>query len=395
MARTYGAVYFDIWRDRDFRALSHTEKYVYWALIFQPRLNGAGLLDYMPDRWADESGDMTAAEIEMTVKSLIVKRYVVLDESTRELLIRTYVRNSKVWKMPKAFAAVIPAAKEIQSSKLRHVLLADLDKIPLGELSEAPAANGGPSVRAKVDAYLVKLRAVLDDGEPDDPAGLDGSDAQPPQGYLSGADRVSVPNGYPTNTESVPSSTRVRAQAVPVQVHVPVQVPNPPALASVTLLPLPVEPEPDAASPQGDDGALFDAPPNSSASKPRNGSKPKKPANGKLPDPEVEARKKLADELTREWWERLSEKPSGKNAFIAARQIIYGLLEANHAPEAVAEAAKRAGLSMTIKSLEYRLQQIKDEQGRVVVPFQRRGAYIESDDRAYGPLASAFDSSGA
>jgi hypothetical protein len=35
------------------------------------------------------------------------------------------------------------------------------------------------------------------------------------------------------------------------------------------------------------------------------------------------------------------------------------------------------------------------KQARAQVPGQRRGAYVESDDRAYGPLASAFESSGA
>lgn len=254
MARTYGAVYLDIWRDKDFLALPHTEKYMYWALIFQPKLNRAGLLDYMPDRWADDSGDMTTAEIEVAIKGLAAKRYVVLDASTHELLIRTYVRNSEVWRMPKAFASVIPAAKEIRSSRLRHVLLADLDKIRLGELSEAPGANGAASIRAKIDAYLVTLRSVLDDGEPDDPAGLDESEPDDPQSYGPRAERVSVPNEYGTDTGLVPSGTRVHAQAVPLplQVPVPVQVPTPSALASVTRLPLPVEPEP-----QQDDGALF------------------------------------------------------------------------------------------------------------------------------------------
>lgn len=272
MARTYGAIYLDIWRDKDFRALTHTEQYLYWALIFQFQLNGAGLLDYMPSRWAEATSNLTAADVEETIKSLIAKRYVVHDPSTHELLVRTYVRNSKVWKMPKAFAAVIPAAAQIQSSKLRHVLLADLDKIPLEELSEAPAANGGPSVRAKVDAYLVKLRAVLNDGEPDDPAGLDGPDAELLEGYPPETERVSVPNAYGTDTDSAnPStSTRACARAVPLQVHVPVPVPSsvaPAALPSretdtgahLTLIHgLPAD-EPTADEEQNDDpAALFE-----------------------------------------------------------------------------------------------------------------------------------------
>jgi hypothetical protein len=237
MARTYGAIYLEIWRDKDFRALSHTEQYVYWALVFQPQLNGAGLLDYMPSRWAEATSDMTTADVELTLKSLIAKRYVIHDASTHELLVRTYVRNSKVWKMPKAFAGVIPAAAQIQSSKLRRALLADLDKIPLGELSEAPGTNGGPSVRAKIDGYLLKLRAVLDDGEPDDPAGLGEPEADSVRESASGTERVSVPNAYGTDTDSANpvTSTRVRARAVPVQVPVQVPVPVPSTVAPAAL----------------------------------------------------------------------------------------------------------------------------------------------------------------
>ncbi len=357
MARTYGAIYLDIWRDKDFRALTHTEQYLYWALIFQFQLNGAGLLDYMPDRWAEATSDMTTADVEMTIKSLIAKRYVVHDPSTHELLVRTYVRNSKVWKMPKAFAGVIPAAAQIQSSKLRRVLLADLNKIPLGELSEAPASNGGPSVRAKVDGYLVKLRAVLDDGEPDDPAGLDEPDPELPEGYEPDAERVSVPNACGTDTDSANpiTSTRVRARAVPVQVHVPVQV----------LTPL----APDA---------LFDvevpASPTHGAAKPRKAAKPKAPAKAKPPvDPEVAARNKLAVELAQEWYDAQSPKPTGK--FVAYQQIVYRLLEAEHDPDAVAEALKRCGFALTLPAAEFKLKKIQEERDRVVVPFQRRGAH--------------------
>jgi hypothetical protein len=263
MARTYGAVYLDIWRDKDFRALTHTEQYLYWALIFQLQLNGVGLLDYIPSRWAEATSDMTTADVEVTIKSLIAKRYVVHDPTTHELLVRTYVRNSKVWKMPKAFAGVIPAAAQIQSSKLRRALLADLDKIPLGELSEAPATNGGPSVRAKIDAYLEKLRAVLDDGEPDDPAGLDESDLELQQGHEADAERVSVPNAYGSDTGSANpgTSTRACAQPVPLQVHVPVQVPTPLApLASVTVLPV-AAPEPPHPVPAIEPVALFECAP--------------------------------------------------------------------------------------------------------------------------------------
>jgi hypothetical protein len=138
-------------------------------------------------------------------------------------------------------------------------------------------------------------------------------------------------------------------------------------------------------------GALFEV---AEPTRPRKTASRKTPAKDKPPvDPETAARNKAAASLTREWWDGLAQKPAGKHAFIATQQIFRSLLDAGHAPGAIAEAAARAGLSMTLKSLEFRLQQIQEERARVVVPFQRpaHAAYRESDDREYRPLSSAFD----
>lgn len=159
-------------------------------------------------------------------------------------------------------------------------------------------------------------------------------------------------------------------------------------LATVTLLPLPSLIE-TAAVPQAPDGALFEAP-TEPAPNPRGGKKPKKPAAPK--SPEEEALDKLAAELTREWYEALPQKPLGN--YIGRRQIIRALLVSGHRPDDIAEAAKRCGVSLTGNAMEYRLAQIIERRS-AAVPFQRHSAYVESDDRVYGPLASAFDSTGA
>lgn len=128
------------------------------------------------------------------------------------------------------------------------------------------------------------------------------------------------------------------------------------------------------ADAQGTDGAgaLFDVAPG--AAEPSRQTKARKSATR---SPEDEARNKLADEITRQWWDRLDKKPVGKNAFIARRQIVLALLEAGHEPDAVAEAAKRSGISMTTGGMEYQLQRLADEAARAanVVPFQRANGH--------------------
>lgn len=120
-------------------------------------------------------------------------------------------------------------------------------------------------------------------------------------------------------------------------------------------------------------GTLFGPPAaegtSADAGKPRGKPKPKQA------DPEIEARNKLAVEITRTWWEGCSKKPSGK--FVGRQQIVYGLLEAGHDPADLAEALRRCDFSMTRGSAELNLKRLGEERERAsgsnVVPFQRNG----------------------
>lgn len=243
MARTFGAIYLRIWRNQDFRALSHTEQYLYWALIFQPKLNRAGLLEYSPRRWADANSSMTVHDVEITIKSLEAKQYVVLDESTNELLVRTYVRNDEAWKQPKVMASVVSAANEIESPKLRHALLLELDRIPVEELSDAPGLNGGPSIRSKIEKSIGQLRTILGGDGPDGSGGHRYPTDTPREGYRTATDSPEVPEARATNTPAVPMAIATSQRPAPEPAPEP-------------------EPEPfDAASAAMDPVALFDAAP--------------------------------------------------------------------------------------------------------------------------------------
>lgn len=243
MARTFGAIYLRIWRNQDFRALSHTEQYLYWALIFQPKLNRAGLLEYSPRRWADANSSMSVHDVEITIKSLEAKQYVVLDESTNELLVRTYVRNDEAWKQPKVMASVVSAANEIESPKLRHALLLEMDRIPVEELSDAPGLNGGPSVRSKIEKSITQLRKVLGGDGPNGSGGYRYPTDTPEEGYRMATDSPEVPEARGIDTPAVPMAIATSQRPAPE--------------------PAPeLEPEPfDAGSAVGHPVALFEAAP--------------------------------------------------------------------------------------------------------------------------------------
>lgn len=277
MARTFGAVYLRIWRDQDWRTLSHTEQYLYWTLIFQPKLNRAGLLEYSPRRWAEGNSTLTVPDVEATIKSLELRGYVVLDEGTNELLIRTYVRNDEAWKQPKVMASVVSAANEIESPKLRYALLLELDRIPVDELSDSPGPNNGPSIRSKVQKSIAQLRVILGGGHPGGSGG-----GQRPEGDRTDGYR------YPTDTPGIPDA---KGTGAPVDTR-PVATSQRPA---PTPAPEPA-PEPAAASVQGSAPlALFDAAPAARA------------------DEEAKESELNAGTLVAEWLEyRKDERPSGR-----------------------------------------------------------------------------------
>ena len=365
MARTFGAIYLRIWRDQDWRTLGHTEQYLYMSLVCQPKLNRAGLLEYSPRRWADANATLSIHDVEVAVKNLEQRHYIVLDESTNELLVRTYVRNDEAWKQPKVMASVVSAANEIESPKLRHALLLELDRIPVEELSDAPGPNNGPSIRSKIEKCITQLRAILGGDGPYDPGRADPPADTPTEGYRSATDTPGIPDAKGTRTH-----VDTRAVA-PSQRPAPTPAPEP-------------EPEPSFAS-----GTLFDPPAAEAgladADKPRG----KRQSAPSAKSSEEQARSNLAKQLTDSWWQGLEIRPAEKNAFLAARQIVYGLLEAGHAPDAIAEAARRCEYSLTIKSMQFQLKRLAEERERDtsnVVPFRRSapGPYQNpTDPNAY------------
>jgi hypothetical protein len=143
----------------------------------------------------------------------------------------------------------------------------------------------------------------------------------------------------------------------------------------------------NAASTDSSD-ALFDAPPTKAkpkrSRKPRGDGSEKKAESG---DSETAARNKLAVELAQQWYAACEKKPSG--SFVGRQQIVYGLLEAGHEPDDIAEALGRCGFSMTRNSAEYQLKRLAEERQRdasVVVSIHRgksTGAYRDDPNRDY------------
>ena len=140
MGRPYAKLYRDIWTDPDLRALGRDARYVYIFLFSQPDLNAAGVLPLTVRRWAGTAG-MTPEEMTGTLALLNDHRYVVIDDATEELLIRTYIRNDELWRIPNTLYAVVRDAARTVSPTLRATLAAELAALPVDNLTGKRAAD--------------------------------------------------------------------------------------------------------------------------------------------------------------------------------------------------------------------------------------------------------------
>ncbi|WIY05447.1 hypothetical protein QRX60_16950 [Amycolatopsis mongoliensis] len=125
------------------------QQWLFEALLSQPTISNAGVLALTPRPWARLAEDMTAERVEAALAGLAAKRYVVLDEDTGELLVRTFMRNDGVSSNGKVFKNALKVALQVQSEALRRVLAAELRKVGTEDARQA-AAELAPDADAPV-----------------------------------------------------------------------------------------------------------------------------------------------------------------------------------------------------------------------------------------------------
>lgn len=167
MARTHGRIMAAIWSDPDFIAMRATAQRMFMFLLSQPDLSHAGLLPMRVNRWAKKAEDLSSRSVRAELDYLAERDYVVVDEDTEEVLIRTMVRNDGVYKQPKVMIRMREDARQIESPMLRAAFRQELDRLPLHELSDRPGGPAGdlPSTRSQVSAVVDTLRDDFADAE--------------------------------------------------------------------------------------------------------------------------------------------------------------------------------------------------------------------------------------
>lgn len=242
MARGHGRILTSIWEDADFLALEEREQRLYLFLISQPNLNHAGLLDLTLRRWSRKASGLTSAELEKLLQTLEAARFIVMDDDTEELLIRSFIRNDGVWRMPKVMGAMVSGALEISSKRLQQALLAEVSRIPLEELSDEPAKlrNGseGPSIRQQVAEHIDTLRKAFGNPDRDPSEGGNGTPSATPFGTPSDTPQEPPAEGGPKGSTRGRAAPHVRAAPAPAPTPAPTPATAPLGVAELVELSL-------------------------------------------------------------------------------------------------------------------------------------------------------------
>jgi hypothetical protein len=189
MPRSEARIFTSIWRDPHFTGMDPGAQRLYMFLLSQDDLSYCGVMPMRERRWAPKAAGLTVADIERDLKTLEAspRRFVITDEDTGELLIRSLLRRDGVWRQPNLLKQARESAGQIESFKIRAALAGELRRLPL---DETPSEQ----VRTLVADFIADLEqgnpypsAYPPDNPPEDP---DGDGPHNPNGDPTGKDHA-------------------------------------------------------------------------------------------------------------------------------------------------------------------------------------------------------------
>lgn len=140
MARSFGQIYAGIWRDDDFQALASDAQLVYIMLSTQADISSCGLLSMTLGRWAKYTTGMTKERLSDALSELEQARFIVVDDDTEEVLVRTFVKWDGGANNGKRRPAILAAAHAIASPMLKGIVGAELTKLDVQhDLPDSPS----------------------------------------------------------------------------------------------------------------------------------------------------------------------------------------------------------------------------------------------------------------
>lgn len=211
MARKFAQLHCDIWEDPDFLALSSEARFTFMACFAQKIVNYCGVLVYSPARMARATGYKVPV-VTRALAELHRAGFVVVDEETGEILVRSFIVNNGVCNQPQLRKAMERCWGDILSADLKAAVLAGLPDTYKGTLRPAcPQPDVGVDGRPSRDPGL-RVNVVATDsdviGNPSASDSLpvdEGFDGQSPGGWMAAKEARANLRPVPTTDEPMAS----------------------------------------------------------------------------------------------------------------------------------------------------------------------------------------------
>jgi hypothetical protein len=155
-SQAFTRIWRSIWSDLDFTGMDSDAMVAYFVLISNGEAGHAGLMTIAVNRWAAQAG-MSTDQMWAALRTLDAARFVVLDESTDELLVRTRMRNDTFVKGPwQNQMSGLRGAHKAVSPTIRSVLAYEVTRL-------LPLITN-PEVRAFAERVIGELETDTDPG---------------------------------------------------------------------------------------------------------------------------------------------------------------------------------------------------------------------------------------
>lgn len=246
MARDHARIRLSLWGDPDFRALTADAQRVYMMAMTAPDLALTGVVPFTLRRWARAASDTTPERLRTALVELQARRYVLVDEDTEELFVRSFMRHDGCLKSPNLRKNIGRNAEAIYSPKILAAFLIELHRLR----SEQQGSNPWPELTALLD----RPAPAGDPFEPGpanpsvNPSGNpSGGGSNPPEETGQTGTKKGSPNPSPN-----PSAKGSATRATPAPTPAPSPAPAPPPVRPRDPGP-PAPPPPAQAQAEGED----------------------------------------------------------------------------------------------------------------------------------------------
>lgn len=141
MAREHARIQTAIWIDDDFLDLTPEAQHLYQVLTTQMKLSFCGVWTWHPGRISQFARGWTPARVEEAAAELSENLYIVIDEATGEVLVRSFIRNDGLLSSPNITKAMYRTFADVGSRTLKAVIVHELKRLH----AEQPLLKGWDS----------------------------------------------------------------------------------------------------------------------------------------------------------------------------------------------------------------------------------------------------------